>query len=167
MLLGTFLGLYQAFTLASMVLALKFNTGFFIFLVLVIGLPFAAGFIIKKYRDKNNLLFFPFSMAWLFSMMTFLFASLLSVMLFYLFLRFIDNGQFITNTISLFEVFKEQTPDINPRLSAFAGQMDSYIEYYETLTLNGIIKDLFSTNLLWGNIYSLIIAAFIKRHKIA
>lgn len=170
MLLGIFLGVYQVLTLTSMILTVNFKIGSFIFMLLTLGLPFVAGFLIKKFRDKNNIVFFPFSMAWLFSLLTFMFASLLSVMLFYLFLRFIDNGQFLTNMSSMFEELKqtlEQSNKHNSNIIAFVDKIDSYIDYYNSLSITGLIKDLFSTNLLWGNIFSLIIAIFVKRKKIA
>ncbi|HZK03486.1 MAG TPA: DUF4199 domain-containing protein [Bacteroidaceae bacterium] len=172
MLLGIFLGVYQTVTLISMILTVNFKIGSFIFMLLTLGLPFVAGFLIKKFRDKNNIVFFPFSMAWLFSLLTFMFASLLSVMLFYLFLRFIDNGQFLANMSSMFEEFKQMLEQLNKLNDntipfSFFDQIDSYIEYYKSLSITGLIKDLFSTNLLWGNIFSLIIAIFVKRKKIA
>jgi hypothetical protein len=166
MTLGTTLGLYLILTYVITVLSLKYSLLSFLLMPLVIGIPVVAYLLVSRFRDSNQLPFFPFPISWILSVLMFLFASVLSCMTAYLYLRFIDQGALSASLMAYTEQFLQS---MNESIAALTDpvkieQMNNYIEmmrqtvtWFCSLPASGVTKQLIQTSLMWGNILSLII----------
>jgi hypothetical protein len=166
MTLGTTLGLYLILTYVITVLSLKYSLLSFLLMPLVIGIPVVAYLLVRRFRDSNQLPFFPFPISWILSVLMFLFASVLSCMTAYLYLRFIDQGALSASLMAYTEQFLQS---MNESIAALTDpvkieQMNNYIEmmrqtvtWFCSLPASGVTKQLIQTSLMWGNILSLII----------
>ena len=88
MTLGTYLGLYIILAYWITALTVSHVTLSLLALPLMIGIPVVAFFLIRRFRDSTKAPFFPFPVSWMLSILTFLFATVLSCMAAYLYLRF-------------------------------------------------------------------------------
>lgn len=168
MTLGTWLGLYQILKLVSMPLSLKYGSLGLLFFLLAIGVPFVAWKLIKKFRDETTPEFFPFSSAFLICLLMFVFATMLSGFAAYIYLHFIDKGWFFTELETQFTAAKDlliasgmQGTDA---AQFDASQFDAATEMLQSMTDIGATKQLLSTAMFWGNIFSLIIAGVTARY---
>ncbi|MBO4268908.1 MAG: DUF4199 domain-containing protein [Bacteroidaceae bacterium] len=166
MTLGTYLGLYIILAYAMTALTVKYPALSLIAMPVVIGIPVVAYFLIRRFRDSNRLPFFPFPVSWMISILTFLFATVLSCMVTYIYLRYIDHGAFASGLMARMELM------IQTSQSAISGMTDpAQIEQYNStlelmrqtitwfcsLPASGVTRQLIQASLLWGNILSLII----------
>ena len=92
MTLGTYLGAYIILAYLVTLLTVKYPALSLLAVPLFIGIPVVAFFLIRRFRDSTQVPFFPFPISWMLSILTFLFATVLSCMVAYLYLRFLDNG---------------------------------------------------------------------------
>ncbi|MBO7588476.1 MAG: DUF4199 domain-containing protein [Bacteroidaceae bacterium] len=167
MTLGTYLGLYMILAYAMTALTVRFPALSLIALPVVIGIPVVAYFLIRRFRDSNSLPFFPFPVSWIISILTFLFATVLSCMVTYLYLRYFDHGAFSSGLMARMEVMM-QTYQAAVSGMTDPAQIEQYnstlelmrqsITWFCSLPASGVTKQLIQTSLLWGNILSLIIA---------
>lgn len=167
MMLGLWLGLYQIVKLALVPLALKFQILAFPLMLMAVGvLPFALK-LVRRFRENNNLPTFPFISAWLLSLMTFLFATMLSAIAVYVYLKYMDDG-FIAS--ALMEAIEESR---EAYLSILSGEdaakmgetFDQIAEILPYMTPSVAVKELVASELSWGNIFSLLIALITSRNK--
>ena len=167
MTLGTFLGFYIIIAYAVTAMTIKHAALSILSFPMLLGIPIVAFFLIKHFRDHNCQPFFPFPVSWMISIMTFLFATVLSCMAAYLYLRFIDKGALSANLMTRLEVFLQSSESIKATLTDPA-QIEQYnstmdlmrqtITWFCSLPASGVTKQLIQSSLLWGNIISLIIA---------
>ena len=90
---GTALGVYLIVFYLLLALAVKHAGLTLLALPMMLGIPVFAWYLIRRYRDSTNIPFFPFPVSWMLSILTFLFATALSCMAAYLYLRFLDHGE--------------------------------------------------------------------------
>ena len=166
MMLGTYLGLYIILVYALMGLTMKYSALSLVALPLLLGLPVVAFFLIKRFRDANCKPFFPFPVSWMITILTFLFATVLSCMAVYLYLRFIDKGALAAgmmeqmNTIIQASDATIQAMTDQVQIDQIRSNMDmfkSVITWFCSLSPSAMTKQLIQSSLLWGNILSLII----------
>ena len=167
MTLGTYLGLYIILAYAITVLSVKFNALSMLAMPLILGIPVIAYLLIRHFRETNCKPFFPFPVSWMISILTFLFATMLSCMAAYLYLRFIDNGAFAAGMMERMDSIMLASESAAQELTdaAQAEQYNSAMELFRqtvtwfcSLPASGMTKQLVQTSLMWGNILSLIIA---------
>ena len=167
MTLGTYLGLYIILAYAITVLSVKFNALSLIAMPLILGIPVIAYILIRRFREANCKPFFPFPVSWMISILTFLFATMLSCMAAYLYLRFIDNGAFAAGLMERMDMIMLASESAAQELTdaAQAEQYNSTMEllkqtvtWFCSLPASGMTKQLVQASLMWGNILSLIIA---------
>ena len=103
MTLGTYLGAYIILAYLVTLLTVKFPALSLLAVPLFIGIPVVAFFLIRRFRDSTQAPFFPFPISWMISILTFLFATVLSCMVAYLYLRFIDNGALASGLMARME----------------------------------------------------------------
>ncbi len=166
MTLGTYLGVYIILVYLVSVMAIKHAALSLLALPLIVGIPVVAFFLIRRFRDSTQAPFFPFPISWMISILTFLFATVLSCMVAYLYLRFIDNGALASGLMARMEEMMAQSDAIT---SAFTdpAQVERYnstmelfrqsVTWFCSLPASGVAKQLIQTSLLWGNILSLFI----------
>ena len=167
MTLGTYLGLYIIVVYAFAALSAKYTAFSLIAMPLTLGVPVIAYFLIRHFRDTNCKPFFPFPVSWMICIMMFLFATMLSCMVAYLYLRYIDNGAFAANIMERLNTVLLSTESVTQSMTDPA-QIEQYnatmellkqtVTWFCSLPASGITKQLVQTSLLWGNILSLIIA---------
>lgn len=166
MMLGTYLGLYIILVYALMGLTMKYSALSLVALPLLLGIPVVAFFLIKRFRDANCKPFFPFPVSWMITILTFLFATVLSCMAVYLYLRFIDKGALAAgmmeqmNTIIQASDATIQAMTDQVQIDQIRSNMDmfkSVITWFCSLSPSAMTKQLIQSSLLWGNILSLII----------
>lgn len=175
MTLGTYLGLYLILVYAVMLLSISHTILSLLALPMLIGVPVVAYFLVRKFRDKNCQPFFPFPVSWMISILTFLFATVLSCMAAYLYLRFLDHGAM---SAGLMEKMEQIVQTSETAISAMTDQVmiDQYtqtmdllsttIKWFCSLPASGVAKQLIQSSLMWGNILSLLIALLtMKRIK--
>ena len=165
--LGTYLGIYIILVYAITALTVKFSALSLIALPLMLGIPVVAFFLVKRFRDQSNIPYFPFPVSWMITLLTFLFATVLSCMAVYLYLRFIDHGAFSAGLMAWMEVMMQSSEDVIGNMTDPA-QVEQYnkmmellrqsVTWFCSLPASGVAKQLIQTSLLWGNILSLIIA---------
>ena len=167
MTLGTYLGIYTILVYAITALSIKYMALTLISLPLMLGIPVVAFFLIKKFRDTNCKPFFPFPISWILSILTFLFATMLSGMAAYLYLRFIDNGTFAAAVMERLNAYMAASDSIKQsmtdpaQIEQYNATMDLFkqtVTWFCSLPASGMTKQLIQSSLMWGNILSLIIA---------
>ena len=167
MTLGTYLGLYIILVYALTALSVKYSILSFFAASLMLGIPVIAYFLIRRFRDTNCKPFFPFPVSWIISILTFLFATMLSCTAAYLYLRFIDNGALTAGIMERMDAVMLASDSVKQDMTdpAQVAQYNSTLELFKqtvtwfcSLPASGITKQLVQASLMWGNILSLIIA---------
>ena len=166
MTLGTYLGAYIILAYLAMVLTVKYAAISLLAVPLMIGIPVVAYFLIRRFRDSIKAPFFPFPVSWILSILTFLFATVLSCMVAYLYLRFIDNGALAAGLTARMDMMLQSSEAMTAAMTDPA-QIEQYnktmelmqqtIAWFCSLPASAMTKQLIQSSLMWGNIISLII----------
>ena len=167
MSLGTHLGAYVILVYLSVALSVKYSGITFITIPLILGVPVIAYRLVSHFRDENKMPFFPFPISWIITFLMFLFSTVLSCMVAYLYLRFIDHGAFSANVMTHMEAIIQATSETISTMTdpVQIEHMNNYIEFMRqnvtwfcSLPASGLTKQLIQQSLMWGNILSIIIA---------
>ncbi|MCQ2110306.1 MAG: DUF4199 domain-containing protein [Bacteroidaceae bacterium] len=161
MKLGLMLGIYQIAKLAILVVAVKGSTVASLVLVaLSIGVPVFLWWLVKAYRDRNCRLLFPFPMAWLTSVLTCLFASVIAGVATFAYLQYLDGGAFAADLMAQIEGLKQAALETATETEG-AGDVQQYVQQLEAMgkllaqmTPRQAVLQLFNNNLFWGNLFS-------------
>ena len=166
MTLGTYLGAYIILAYLAMVLTVKYAAVSLLAVPLLIGIPVVAYFLIRRFRDSTKAPFFPFPVSWILSILTFLFATVLSCMVAYLYLRFIDHGALAAGLTARMDMMLQSSEAMTAAMTDPA-QIEQYnktmelmqqtIAWFCSLPASAMTKQLIQSSLMWGNIISLII----------
>ena len=176
MTLGTYLGAYIILAYLATVLTVKYTALSLLAVPLMIGIPFVAFFLIRRFRDSTKAPFFPFPVSWMLSILTFLFATVLSCMAAYLYLRFLDHGALAAGLTARMDIMLQSSEAMTAAMTDPA-QVEQYnktmelmqqtIAWFCSLPASAMTKQLIQSSLMWGNIISLIIGLLTaKRIKI-
>lgn len=167
MTLGTWLGLYLILVYALTALSFRFVAIRLLSLPLMLGIPVIAFFLIKNFRDNNCKPFFPFPISWMLTILMFLFATMLSCMSAYLYLRFVDNGA-LSASMTAWMNSMLMTQESVTSMMTDPAQVEQYnsmmdllkqsVTWLCSLSPSAMTKQLIQFSLMWGNILSLIIA---------
>ena len=167
MSLGTYLGGYMLLAYMATALTVRFSAASLLALPLMLCITVVAFFLVKRFRDRNCKPFFPFPVSWMITILMFLFATVLSCMMVYMYLQFIDKGALSAGIMAQLELFVESTnqtiatltdPVQIEQMNRFMELMQQSVTWFCSLSASGITKQLIQSSLLWGNILSLIIA---------
>ena len=166
MTLGTYLGAYIILAYLATVLTVKYTALSLLAVPLMIGIPFVAFFLIRRFRDSTKAPFFPFPVSWMLSILTFLFATVLSCMAAYLYLRFLDHGALAAGLTARMDIMLQSSEAMTAAMTDPA-QVEQYnktmelmqqtIAWFCSLPASAMTKQLIQSSLMWGNIISLII----------
>lgn len=159
---GTLMGLFWLAKFTLIPLGMVMPLLMFLFLVLSICVPFVAYAMARNFRNRYCGGVMNFGEAWLFLFLTFLYASLLTAMGYYIYFRFIDGG-FILNALEeTVNEFVATLPQI--QREQMGAQMRELIHAQRSLTPITIALQQMSQNLMLGAIMALIIAPFVKKN---
>lgn len=166
MTLGTYLGAYIILAYLASVLTVKYAAISLLAVPLLFGIPVVAYFLIRRFRDSTKAPFFPFPVSWMLSILTFLFATVLSCMVAYLYLRYIDNGALAAGLTARMDMMLQSSQAMTATMTDPA-QIEQYnktmelmqqtITWFCSLPASAMTKQLIQSSLMWGNIISLII----------
>ena len=166
MTLGTYLGAYIILAYLAMVLTVKYAAISLLAVPLMIGIPVVAYFLIRRFRDSIKAPFFPFPVSWILSILTFLFATVLSCIVAYLYLRFIDHGALAAGLTARMDMMLQSSEAMTAAMTDPV-QIEQYnktmelmqqtIAWFCSLPASAMTKQLIQSSLMWGNIISLII----------
>lgn len=166
MTLGTYLGAYIILAYIATLLTVKFTVLSLVSLPLLLGIPVVAFFLIRRFRDSTQAPFFPFPVSWMLSILTFLFATALSCMAAYMYLRFLDNGALAAGLTARMDVIMQSSQEVTAAMTDPA-QVEQYnktvelmqqtIAWYSSLPASAMTRQLIMSSLMWGNILSLVI----------
>ena len=176
MTLGTYLGAYIILAYLVTLLTIKYPAMTLLALPLFLGIPVVAFILVRRFRDSTQVPYFPFPISWIISILTFLFATVLSCMAAYLYLRFIDGGALASGLMARMEEMMQSSQAVTAAMTDPA-QVEQYnktmelmqqtITWYCSLSASAMTKQIIQASLMWGNIISLIIGLITaKRIKI-
>ena len=172
MTLGMKLGLYITLVYAIFVLSIYWQPLSILSLPLAIGIPFVAYFLLKRFRDANSPDFFPFPVSWMLSILTFLFAGMISCMAVFLFLKFAKpaslDGMLLAQIETLTQAMQQSAGTVTDsvQVEAMNTQIDTIVKTMEWmcgLSASAFTKLLIEASLTWGNIFSLIIGLLVSK----
>lgn len=176
MTLGTYLGAYIVLAYIAIMLSIRYSLLSLLSIPLMFGIPVVAFFLIRRFRDSTKTPFFPFPISWMLSILTFLFATVLSCMAAYLYLRFLDHGALAAGLTALMDSMKQSSEMVTSTMTD-PTQVEQYnqtlelmqqtVAWFSSLSASAMTKQLIQSSLMWGNIISLIVGLLTaKRIKI-
>ena len=176
MTLGTYLGAYIILAYLVTLLTIKYPAMTLLALPLFLGIPVVAFILVRRFRDSTQVPYFPFPISWIISILTFLFATVLSCMAAYLYLRFLDHGALAAGLTERMNLLMQSSQEMTAAMTdpAQAEQynrtmelMQQTIAWFCSLPASGMTKQLIQSSLMWGNIISLAVGLLTaKRIKI-
>ncbi len=168
MVLGLWLGSYQVVKFAMVPLSIKFPILGLPALILFIGVPFVAWKLIRNFRDTNTGGFFPFITAWLLSLMMFLFATMISSIAVYIYLRYIDNGFIIPAIVGQLHESRQiaESTGMMGDSADYFDQIEEFASSVSQLSPLQLTKQITGSTLSGGNILSIIIAVITAKYKL-
>lgn len=101
-----------------------------------------------------------FRQAWVFTLLMYVFASLLTAVAHYIYFRYIDHG-FIVNSYT--KILESLTPEISSGLENYLQQMETVITTLGSMSAIQITIQLLYNNIFWGTIIAIPTALFVKR----
>lgn len=166
MSLGTMLGLYQTVKLLLFPLSMRFQFLSPVLFIMVLGVPVVAWKLVRDFRNRHAQDFFPFISAWLTTILMFFFATVLSAVIAYAYLLFIDHGAFFPAMADFFDKSAAELSagQVTAETKAMLDEIGPAIEMLRTLSPLQATKQLVVSNaLFWSNLFSLVIAIITSR----
>lgn len=176
MTLGTYLGAYIILAYLVTLLTVKYPALTLLAVPLFLGVPVVAFLLVRRFRDSTQVPYFPFPVSWIISILTFLFATVLSCMVAYLYLLFLDHGALAAGLTARMDLMMQSSQEVTAAMTD-PKQIEQYnssmefmqqtIAWFCSLPASAMTKQLIQTSLTFGNIISLIVGLLTaKRIKI-
>lgn len=160
MVLGTYMGVFWIMKFCLVPFAVTSIFPMFLFVALTLCVPFMGYYYTRLYRDKVLGGSIGFGQAWMFGCGLYIFASLLTAVAHYVYFAFLDNGYIIdTYTASLNSFKAEQIPGTE----SYIEQIRQALEVLGSMSAIDLVLQLFSNNIFYGIILSLITALIVKK----
>ena len=160
---GTLMGLFWLAKFTLIPLGIVMPLLMMLFQALPVCVPFIGYAMARNYRNHYRAGVISFGEAWLFLFLTFLYASLLTAMGYYIYFRFIDGGFILNSLEEMVNEFVSSLPQL--QREQMSTQMRELINAQRSLTPITIALQQMSQNLMMGAIMALLIAPFVKRTK--
>lgn len=158
---GTLMGLFWLAKFTLVPLGIIIPPLMLLFLGLSLFVPFVAYVMARSYRNRYCAGVIGFGQAWIFLFLTFLYASLLTAMGYFIYFRFIDGGFILNSLEEMVEEFLSSLPQL--QREQMGAQIRELINAQRSLTPITIALQQMSQNLMLGAIMALLIAPFVKR----
>lgn len=162
---GLMLGAYTILAYGVFVLSIHVPFLNILALLLFLGIPVAAYIIQKRFRNMNCPEFFPFSISWMLSLLTFLFKSVIGALAAYVYMRYLDHGALAQAVSDSFEAIVPIYTDSGVNADDL-DTLGAIIESFKYITPGTFARQLFETTLFWGNMLSIAIAALTAKGSI-
>jgi len=157
---GTVIGIIWCVKFPLFPLGLKFPLLELVFLMVTVSLPFLIYTMTYRFGDRFCPEGFPFRKAFSFVWQIYLYASLLTAVVHFVYFAFIDNG-FVVSTYESYVAVLGQTP----ALKDLGDQLSQALEVYKQLSPIQITMQLLTQNIFYGTLLSLVTALFTIRRK--
>lgn len=156
---GTLFAAMMILTNIAYIAGLKIEEFSTLFVLLIAASPFVAGRLAVTYRkrERNNRM--SFAQAWLFLIIMYFCAALLTAIAQYVYFAFIDNGFFMQFIQEQFSLVME-TEGIDTTLKE---ELRITADLLASMSTRDIILQIFSTNILISPFITLIIAIFVRK----
>ena len=168
---GAVVGLYYIGKFCLFPLSLHSTLAALLFLGLTFMVPLLVYLLARRYRDQYCGGQLGFARAFIFSMYTMCFGSLLATVAYYVYFAYIDGGAMVGALVQSIEQL--QSVDLSALEGVDAGSMaqfDQYIELMQqtsqqlqAMTPIDITLGMLSNNVSWSIIISLPVALFVRR----
>ena len=159
---GTLMGIYWIIKFIFLPSGFKIPFLHLLFILLTLFVPVLGYIYVRRYRIKycnNEITFFR---AFSFTLLMYMFASLLTAVAHYIYFRFLDQG-FIINT------YREQLESIQSlKISGLSDTVNQLLETVDAISLLTPLQltfQLISQNIFYGTILALFTALLVIRHK--
>lgn len=162
MLYGAYLGVFWIVGAIFFPLGLNNPLLFLLFIGFVLCGPIVAFRYVRIYRNLvcgGSISFFH---AWLFTVLMYMFAALLSAAAHYIYFRFIDHGYIITTYSMLMDDFFSQGSMVE-NIDIYRMQIEQALDQFSLLTPIEITMQLFSNNVFWGILLAIPTALFVMK----
>jgi hypothetical protein len=155
---GTYMGLYWILKFIIFPIGLVVPFLLFLFICLTIAVPFLGYYYVRTYRDKICGGSIRFAHAWVFTLFMYVFASILTAAVHFLFLRFIDQGR----TVGILE--KMLQTDI-AEMEPYKSSVQTLIDLMQTIPPIDMTIQLMSRNVVVGSILAIFTALIVMKRK--
>lgn len=160
MLFGTYMGIF--WILKFMLIPLGLTQPFFslLFICLTICVPFMGYHYTRLYRDKICGGMLSFMHAWLFNIMMYVCAALLTAIAHYVYFQYIDKGYILETCRDTLETL------INtPSIEIDSRQIKEALDTMSGLTPVDIMLNMLHTNVMFGILLGIPTALLVMRNK--
>ena len=158
---GTIFGGVMILTNIAYIIGLRVEAFSTVFLLLTAASPFIAGRLAATYRKRERNNSMGFVQAWLFLVIMYICAAMLTAIAQYIYFALIDNGffmQFIQEQFSL--VLEAEGLD-----DAVKDEIRTTAHLLAAMSTRDIILQIFSTNIIISPIITFIIAIFVRKKQ--
>ena len=158
---GTIFGGVMILTNIAYIIGLRVEAFSTVFLLLTAASPFIAGRLAATYRKRERNNSMGFVQAWLFLVIMYICAAMLTAIAQYIYFALIDNGffmQFIQEQFSL--VLEAEGLD-----DAVKDEIRTTANLLAAMSTRDIILQIFSTNIIISPIITFIIAIFVRKKQ--
>lgn len=168
---GALFGIQWIIGFTCFILCLQHPTLQAAYLVILFAVPFIGWYLVKTFRDRVTEGFISFRRAFLFSLMTYFYATVLLAITAYIYFEFIDHGQFFAAYLEYLERPEVKqilnTPDMQLQMQTLFPEngLKGAVEMLQGLSSTVIVANIIDINIFMGLILSLLTALFVKRNK--
>lgn len=159
---GTYMGLYWIVKFIFFPLGLNNSFLLFLFIGLTLAVPFLGFHYTRTFRNKVCGGAITFMQSWAFMIFMYLFASLLTAVVHYIYFRYIDHGHVMDVYTNLIEN-AQSVPGFTEMIAQY--QIPEAIKMIRSMSAIEITMQLLSQNMLYCSILSLITAPFVAKKK--
>ncbi len=160
---GAFMGLLWIVSFACFVVSQEYPALSLFFDLTLISIPFFASLRIKNYRDKVINGVISFRRAFAYSLLIFLYATLLLAIAQWIYFQYIDNGSMVGGMIKTVN-----SPEFGPVLEAYKITKEEMNKQLDLLTSTrpiDLVCSFMWLNMTAGIIISWVVALFTKKSK--
>lgn len=158
---GTIFGGVMILTNIAYIIGLRVEAFSTIFLLLTAASPFIAGRLAATYRKRERNNSINFVQAWLFLVIMYICAAILTAIAQYIYFALIDNGFFMEFIQEQFSLVLE-TEGLD---DAVKDEIRTTANLLAAMSTRDIILQIFSTNIIISPIITFIIAIFVRKKQ--
>lgn len=186
--MGAVVGIYYIVKFCLFPLSLHSTMAAMLFLGLTLAVPFLIYMLTKRYRDQYLGGEIGFSQAWIFSVLTMGFGSLLVAAAHYIYFAYIDGGAMMSAFAQSIEQLQEMVPllstptegtvevtspevlsqseEIEQSMNDYITAMQQTAQQLQAMTPIEITMGMLSNNFSWSIMISLPIAVIVRKLKV-
>ncbi len=160
MLFGTYMGLFWICKFILFPVGLQIPFLLLLFFVLTLAVPILGYYYVRMYRNKICNGTISFFHAWTFTVLLYMFASLLAAVAHYIYFRFLDHGFILNYYLDIIQELKTMN---KPGTSESIQQLEEMFLMVGNLNPIELTMQLISQDVLFGIILAIPTALFVMR----